>query len=86
MTNGNQVTGISPYDENERIVQIFENGGWVNVHPRYLKEGVRFRMFEPTGEPVADKAGETVFVCVAEVYKNKEGIYTIEIVDNTLPL
>jgi len=69
-------------NKNERIVQVYEHDQWVTVSPLFLEKGMSFRMFEPTGEPVKDCIGNTEFVCVKGTYANKDGVYTIEIIDN----
>ena len=45
-----------------------------------LKKGMRFKLYEPDGEPVAN--GE-ILEASSDAYKNEDNISTIEIIDYT---
>ena len=51
---------------------------WHDIDFKELKDADIFRMFEPTGEPVSDKNGETEFVAHCNAYI-KDEVWTINI-------
>lgn len=63
----------------ERYEYIWdETYDWIVVDFKDLKEGDKFRMFEPTGEPVVDKEfNETEFIAKCDAYINEDGIWSI---------
>ncbi len=62
-------------DINTRYVEVFEENEWIRRHPRMLKKGQIFKMFEPDGEPVSDG---TVFVSETDPVMDENGIIGIE--------
>ncbi|AYP68343.1 hypothetical protein PQE75_gp136 [Bacillus phage vB_BcoS-136] len=65
--------------DNLRKVEVRRDKEWVGIHFSELKKGDNFRMFEPTGEEVVDKKGNTIFYAESEVYKTDDGVWCIEV-------
>ena len=52
----------------KRICKVLVNDVWKIISFRLLKEGNIFRLTEPTGEPVRDNLGKTVFMATSDAY------------------
>ena len=64
-----------------RRIEVFRNGEWVTVGRLLMvRAGERFRMFEPEGKPVKDKAGKTEWVAAIDGMTRRDGVGTIEVV------
>jgi len=61
-----------------RKVQVFRNGNWIEIHFSELAKGDSFRLFEEAGEEVRDAEGNTVFYSTSEPYKKNDGIWSIK--------
>jgi hypothetical protein len=61
-----------------RKVEVNRNYEWIEIHFWQLHKRELFRMFEPTGEPVTDREGNTIFYSTSEPFKNEEGIWSID--------
>jgi hypothetical protein len=53
-----------------RRVEVNRNYEWIEIHFWQLHKRELFRMFEPTGEPVTDREGNTIFYSTSEPFKN----------------
>ena len=51
-----------------RIVELYEDGEWIEITFDMLREGDIFRLFESVGEPVVDKDGCTAWECYTNPY------------------
>jgi hypothetical protein len=54
--------------EELRKVEILVDGQWTPIQMTEIKAGDRFRMFEPTGEPVLGMSEETEWVAATDGY------------------
>jgi hypothetical protein len=61
-----------------RKVEVLKYGEWVEIDFKDLHCFDIFRMFEPTGEPVTDENGFTVFIADSEPFV-LDGVYAIKI-------
>jgi hypothetical protein len=59
---------------NTRTAQVLINGGWQDIEPIDIKEGMTIRMFEPDEKPVLGVDGSTEFVAKSEVYYLSYGV------------
>jgi len=67
-----------------RRIERLDNGKWSVVSMLDLKDGDRFRMFEPDdGSPVVAGNGESVFQVQGDAYLNPDGIATVMVVDGS---
>lgn len=55
-----------------RKIQKYENNQWKDIDFIQLKQGDKFRMFEPDGEIVKDKNNNTEFNAIGDVYFHEE--------------
>ena len=62
-----------------RKVEVLINNEWVERDFAELRKGVKFKMFEPTGEPVVDNEGETEWIAISDPFKTESGVWAIEI-------
>lgn len=63
-----------------RKVQIYKNNKWRDIDFMQLKQGDKFRMFEPDGEPViSPQSGTSEWITTTDIYLNDEGNLTINI-------
>jgi hypothetical protein len=62
-----------------RRVEIKINGEWEPAKFEDIIEGDIFRLFEPTGEPVEDLDGNTVFTAMTDAFTNEDGIHAVHI-------
>lgn len=53
-----------------RVCEIHCKGKWIKVHIREVKKGMLFRLYEPTGVPVKDKKGNTVWRAKKDSYQS----------------
>lgn len=61
---------------NDRKVKVFRNKEWHNCEGLHqVKEGERFRLFEPSGDLVIDA------VASRDGFTNGEGVHSIEYLD-----
>ncbi len=62
------------------IIELFENGKWVEIQFKELKKGDRFRMLDPDTKDlfISDK-NNTEFIASSEPYENEDGILTVDI-------
>lgn len=51
-----------------RIVQIYNNGIWVEINFKDLAKDDRFRLFESTGERVISKKGESEWIAACSPF------------------
>ena len=61
--------------EDRRIVEIFLVDSWHRAYFREIKEGDKFRLFDPKSkEPIKNSLGETEFIADTDAYlaKHKE--------------
>lgn len=64
-----------------RITEVFckKTQDWIEIPFKHLKKGDKFRMFEPTGEPVLDGDKNNIFYANSDPYISEEGEYGISI-------
>lgn len=62
----------------ERKCEIFENGTWREIAFKLLIKGDKFRLYEPTGEMVADDYENTEFVTTSDAYM-RDGTWQVDI-------
>lgn len=62
-----------------RIIHVNRNGTWKEISFKELNKGDNFRMIESTGEEVLDTKGNVILYSTSEPYKNKDGIWQIDI-------
>jgi len=53
---------------------------WTSIEFEKIRAGDRFRLFESTGEPVADEVGKSEFVAKTNPYITEDGVWGIDIV------
>lgn len=63
-----------------RKAEVFTNNAWTEVPFEDIKEGQKFRLFEPTGEPVVNLRDNIVeWVALSDAYLNFGSVWTIDI-------
>lgn len=62
-----------------RKVEVLINNEWVERDFAELRKGVKFRMFESTGEPVVDNEGRTEWTAISDPFKTESGVWAIKI-------
>lgn len=62
---------------NDRKTEILINGEWTPSHFSGIRKGRKFRLFEPTGEPVVSDS-KTDFTALGDAYLNENGIWCVE--------
>lgn len=62
-----------------RKCEIFVDDVWKEIKFEELKKGDKFRLFEPTGEPVADDKGGLEFITAGDAYVTTA--WTVDIED-----
>ena len=62
-----------------RTVQVYDNGIWVDVEFKELNKGDRFKLFESTGEPVASPDGISEWIASSNPFTNKYGDLVVNI-------
>lgn len=63
----------------KRLVEIKNGDSWEVTEFKELCDGVVFRMFEFTGEPVIDNQGVSVFTAIGDAYMNEHSVWTINV-------
>ena len=66
---------IKAKEEQYRKVQYYDNG-WKDIEFEDMKDGMRIRMFEPTGEPV-DLGSQSIIV--GNAFQNEQGMWAVSI-------
>lgn len=62
-------------NKNIRTSEVYINNQWQSINPIDIKEGMRFRMFEPDGEPVGWEGAS--WEASENAYYNEDGIICI---------
>jgi hypothetical protein len=62
----------------KRKLVVNKNGQWVKTHFTKLKKGDKFRLYEEDGTQIIVD-GEGDFTAYSDVYKNDQGVLTVEI-------
>lgn len=60
-----------------RTTVIYKNRKWVYMPFSGIKADNKFRLFEPTGEPVIDDFNNTEFTAACDAYLNQDGIWQV---------
>lgn len=65
-----------------RTAQVLINDKWIDIEFKNIKEGDKFRLFEPDGTIVKDNDGNTEFIATSNPYlavaDNNEEVYQID--------
>jgi len=65
----------------KRKIEVFRNGEWVMIGRLFMvRAGELLRMFEPEGEPVKDKLGNTEWVAAKDGTIRRDGVGAIEVI------
>ena len=65
--------------KDQRIVQVYENGTWIQIDFDKLREGDKFRLFESTGEQVVNTKGQKEWVSASSPFTNQYGDLMVNI-------
>jgi len=76
----NYLRKIKP-EEMRRVEILLDNDEWTPTDMELVQDGMTFRMFEPTGEPVVDNAGNTQWVAIGNAYlvEGTKNLYGVKI-------
>lgn len=62
----------------KRIVQVYNNGVWIETDMSKLLKGDKFRLFESTGEPVINSQGKKEWIAATHSYE-KYGDWIVDV-------
>ena len=64
--------------KDQRIVQVYENGTWMQIDFDKLREGDRFRLFESTGEQVRSSDSKKEWIAASSPHE-KFGDWIVDV-------
>lgn len=62
------------HKDQTRKVEVLENGKWEEIPFDSIEKGMTIRMFEDTGEEVADREGKKVFTTITNTFMAEDGL------------
>ena len=65
--------------KDERIIQVYDNGTWIQVEFDMLRDGDRFRLFDNSGNKIIDRKGRGEFVASCSPFINKYGDLVVNV-------
>lgn len=63
---------------NIRKAEVLRDGVWMTIRGIDVKAGEIFRLFEPDGTPVKNKAGLTSFKAIKDARVRSDGVWEIQ--------
>ena len=64
-------------NDKRKVIHIQDDGTKREIEFKYIKKGMKFKLFESTGEPVLFSE-ESIFTAQSDAYLNNFGIWEVE--------